>query len=265
MSIKIIKKVMATMIVAATISKTPSLVFAGPPKKYLTQSQKNQSQNPGPNFSELCQIANFELDELLKKSLNTDSEKKEFAEAVKNFAKFRLLKQCPEDKLGELANMLGMCRDNVDAQKDVVEALSRLLIGKLLKANSKIEVKEIINILYDCLPNGALEDFLRSVCALTHLSYEIQSKDEIEKLTDILENCSQAENLRSEVARSIRLLITQKIVAQSYNHHAQQISDNCVAKIKIILDRCSTRESAKEDILHAKLELEHIKPSKSAK
>ena len=192
----------------------------------------------------------------------TADEKKEFAKAAKNFAKTRLLSRCPEDKLGVLAHMLGECSNNLDAQKDVFSALSHLVNGKLSKSNSKIEIKEIINILHSCYLNGDLEDSLRAVCGLTYLSYEAKSAGEVEKLIDMLEKCSYAENFKGEVARVIKELIAKETLVKPSDSYIYKISNNCIAKIQNILDRCSNKESAKENVEYAKIALTNIKNAK---
>ena len=259
---KIIKKILAA-IATTTIFITPNLACAAPPKKHLAKTQPNQP--PNFEFEALCQISNLELDDLLEKSVNTADEKKGFAKAAKNFAKTRLLSRCSEDKLGVLAHMLGECSDNLDAQKDIFSALSHLVNGKLSKSNSKIEIKEIINILHICHLNSELEDSLRAVCGLTYLSYEAKSTNEIEKLIDILEKCSYAENFKGEVARIVKELIAKENVGKSSNSDVYKISDNCISKIQNILDRCSNKESAKENVEYAKIALNNIKSAKFSK
>ena len=275
MQIKIIKKILAVMIAASTISTTPILARALPPKNGAEEKscQKNESgNNPDKkqtpdnkmflitqpevkkqtSIEEKKQSQNViknpldddiqRMNDIVSRPFHNEPERRFFVQTIKNFSKYCFFKDWAKTKVDNILITLRSCLISQDLHPDIATIISYMLEVGCFEGLAKNKISEILKPLAQCSYSAAArKNVLVAMSSLVRSKFlESSSSEMIFNVVCILSECSR------DVESGINVAIIMKYLASG--GYFKAYNQNQIHTVLSILNNCAKDDFAKREV-----------------
>ena len=278
MQIKIIKKILAVMIVASTISTTPILTSACPPKNGAKEKscQKNESENnpdktqaanskmfvitkpeanKQPTIGEKNQSQNVvknpldddiqKMNDILSKPLHSELERRFFVQTIKNLSKYCFFKDWAKTKVDNILITLRSCLISQDLHPDIATIISYMIEVGCFEGLPKNKISGLLNSLAQCAYSAVdKKNVLVVISSLVKSKFlENSSSEMIFNVVCILGECSR------DLGNGIHVAIIMKYLASG--GYFKAYNQNQIHTVLSILNNCAKDDFAKREVADA--------------
>lgn len=277
MQIKIIKKILAAMIVASTISTTPILASALPPQNGAKEksNQKNESENnPGkkptadnkmflitrpevkkqPPIEKKNQPQNVvknpldddiqKINYILSKPFHSELERIFLVQTIKNFSKDRFFKDWAKTKVDNILNILRSCLSFQDLHQDIATIISDMVEAGCFENLPENKISEMLNFLAQCSCSAAAKkNVLIAISSLVKSKFlENSSSEMIFDVVCILGECSR------DMENEINVAVIMKYLASG--GYFKSYNQNQINTVLGILNNCAKDDFSKREVAY---------------
>ena len=288
MQIKIIKKILAVMIVASAISTSPGIVSAYPPKNDAKKEnfQKNESENrPNSNLSDsndnfiiakpeakkqpVIETKNQEqnvlksllddqipkINDILSKPFNSEIEREYFVKTIKNFSKHCFFKEWAKIKIDNILVVLRSCLTSQDLQPDISEIILNMIKVGCFENWPENKISDVLTLLKQCSHCAAAKkNVSAAISSFVNKKFlETCSGETIFNFVAILVECSRDMGNELNIASIVKYLVSSGCF-KAYDQRQ-------ICGVMTILNNCAGNDLAKKYVacsVKYLIDLEHI-------